>query len=148
MTLTEVLNAVAAVIAGAYPERYIYIGQEPDQFERPSFFLELVTTRRQRQNIATAETELYLTLTIHETLNEIGAGDQEAALGDMDRVLSLFAMETLAVKDRVLPVQASSGGQDGGEAWVELTVTLRDGVGYDPDKGLPLIRTVKGGVFL
>lgn len=148
MTLTEVLNAVAAVIAGAYPERYIYIGQEPDQFERPSFFLELVTTRRQRQNIATAETELYLTLTIHETLNEIGTGDQEAALGDMDRVLSLFAMETLAVKDRVLPVQASSGGQDGGEAWVELTVTLRDGVGYDPDKGLPLIRTVKGGVFL
>lgn len=148
MTLTEVLNAVAAVIAGAYPERYIYIGQEPDQFERPSFFLELVTTRRQRQNIATAETELYLTLTIHETLNEIGAGDQEAALGDMDRVLSLFAMETLAVKDRVLPVKASSGGQDGGEAWVELTVTLRDGVGYDPDKGLPLIRTVKGGVSL
>lgn len=148
MTLTEVLNAVAAVIAGAYPERYIYIGQEPDQFERPSFFLELVTTRRQRQNIATAETELYLTLTIHETLNEIGAGDQEAALGDMDRVLSLFAMETLAVKDRVLPVKASSGGQDGGEAWVELTVTLRDGVGYDPDKDLPLIRTVKGGVFL
>lgn len=145
MTLTEVLNAVAAVIAGAYPERYIYIGQEPDQFERPSFFLELVTTRRQRQNIATAETELYLTLTIHETLNEIGAGDQETALGDMDRVLSLFAMETLAVKDRVLPVQASSGGQDGGEAWVELTVTLRDGVGYDPDKGLPLIETVKGG---
>lgn len=148
MTLTEVLNAVAAVIAGAYPERYIYIGQEPDQFERPSFFLELVTTRRQRRNIATAETELYLTLTIHETLNEIGAGDQEAALGDMDRVLSLFAMETLAVKDRVLPVKASSGGQDGGEAWVELTVTLRDGVGYDPDKGLPLIRTVKGGVSL
>lgn len=148
MTLTEVLNAVAAVIAGAYPERYIYIGQEPDQFERPSFFLELVTTRRQRQNIATAETELYLTLTIHETLNEIGAGDQEAALGDIDRVLSLFAMETLTVKDRVLPVKASSGGQDGGEAWVELTVTLRDGVGYDPDKGLPLIRTVKGGVFL
>lgn len=148
MTLTEVLNAVAAVIAGAYPERYIYIGQEPDQFERPSFFLELVTTRRQRQNIATAETELYLTLTIHEILNEIGVGDQEAALGDMDRVLSLFAMETLAVKDRVLPVKASSGGQDGGEAWVELTVTLRDGVGYDPDKGLPLIRTVKGGVFL
>lgn len=148
MTLTEVLNAVAAVIAGAYPERYIYIGQEPDQFERPSFFLELVTTRRQRQNIATAETELYLTLTIHETLNEIGAGDQEAALGDIDRVLSLFAMETLTVKDRVLPVKASSGGQDGGEAYLELTVTLRDGVGYDPDKGLPLIRTVKGGVFL
>ena len=148
MTLTEVLNAVAAVIAGAYPERYIYIGQEPDQFERPSFFLELVTTRRQRRNIATAETELYLTLTIHETLNEIGAGDQEAALGDMDRVLSLFAMETLAVKDRVLSVKASSGGQDGGEAYLELTVMLRDGVGYDPDKGLPLIETVKGGVFL
>lgn len=148
MTLTEVLNAVAAVIAGAYPERYIYIGQEPDQFERPSFFLELVTTRRQRTNIGTAETEVYLTLTIHEVLSEIGAGDQEAALSDLDRVLSLFAMETLAVKDRVLPVKASSGGQDGGEAYLELTVTLRDGVGYDPDKDLPLIRTVKGGVSL
>ena len=104
MTLTEILNAVAGVIAGAFPERYIYIGQEPDQFERPSFFLELVTTRKQRGNIGTAETEVYLTLTIHEVLSEIGAGDQEAALSDLDRVLSLFAMETLAVKDRVLPV--------------------------------------------
>lgn len=148
MTMADVFNAVAGVIAGEYPERYIYIGQEPDQFERPSFFLELVTTRRQRQNIGTAETELYLTLTIHETLSEVGAGDQLTALSDMDRILSCFAMETLSVGDRVLPVKASSGGQDGGEAWVELTITLRDGVGYEPDKGLPLIRTVKGGAAL
>ena len=148
MTMEAIFNAVAGVIAGEYPERYIYIGQEPDQFKRPSFFLELVTTRRQRQNIGTAETELYLTLTIHETLSEVGAGDQLTALSDMDRILSCFATETLSVGDRVLPVKASSGGQDGGEAWVELTVTLRDGVGYDPDKGLPLIETVKGGVFL
>ena len=114
MTMEAIFNAVAGVIAGEYPERYIYIGQEPDQFKRPSFFLELVTTRRQRQNIGTTETELYLTLTIHETLSEVGAGDQLTALSDMDRILSCFATETLSVGDRVLPVKASSGGQDGG----------------------------------
>lgn len=141
--LTDILHAVSGPIAGAYPQRVVYIGRQPENFERPSFFLELVTTSRRRQNIGTDETEIYFTLTIHEELDETQAGSQEAALNDQDRILGLFRMGILRVQDRALPIAASNGGQDGGEAFVELTVTLRDGAGYDPEDGLDLIEEVR-----
>lgn len=142
--LSDVLNAAAALVAKAFPDRYVYIGQEPDQFERPSFFLELVTTNRIRQNIGTDETEIYLTLTIHEKLDTSRNGNQVSALEDMETVLGLFRMGILRAGGRALPVAASSGGQSKGEAYLDLTVTLREGVGYEPDKGLPLITAVSG----
>lgn len=147
--LTDILHAVSAPIAEAYPERMIYIGRQPENFERPSFFLELVTAARRRLNIGTDESELYLNLTIHEELDETRAGSQEAALDDADRVLGLFRAGILRVQDsadvreRALPIAAANGGQDGGEAFVELTVTLRDGAGYDPEEGLELIEEVR-----
>lgn len=152
ITLTGILDAVAAPIAAAFPERYLYIGRQPANFERPSFSLELVTTARRRMSVGVDETEVYLTLTIHEELDETRAGSQEAALSDQDAVMGLFRQGILRVPDpagargRALPIAAANGGQDGGEAFVELTVTLRDGVGYDPEAGVPLIEEVLVGM--
>ena len=143
MKLREILDGVCAVIHQAFPERYVYIQTQPQDFERPSFFLEVVTTRTERQNIGTAETIVYLTLTIHEPLDLVRRGDQLTVLDDMDRVMELFAMEILPVGERMLPVSAENGGQDGGEGYIDLEVTVRDGVGYDPEEGLPVIEEVK-----
>ena len=154
ITLQGILGAVAAPIAAAFPERYLYIGRQPANFERPSFLLELVTTARRRLGVGVDETEVYLTLTIHEELDETRAGSQEAALSDQDAVMGLFRQGILRVPDsadawgRALPIAAANGGQDGGEAFVELTVTLRDGVGYDPEEGLDRMETVYSRVTL
>ena len=146
--LSEILAAVRAPIAAEFPDRFLYIGQMPDQFERPSFYLQVVTTNRSRQNIGTDETEIYLTLTIHEELDTSRNGDQTAALDDQDKVMDLFRLGILKVSDRALPVAVSNGGQNKGESYVEITVTLRDGVGYDPEEGLDLMETVYSRVIL
>lgn len=140
--LSQILDAVSRSIAEAFPDRYVYIGQLPAGFQRPSFFLQLVTTASRRQNIGTDETDVYLTLTIHEDLNLTRKGNQTAALDGAEKAAGLFRMGVLPVAGRMLPVAASEGGQNEGEAYLELTVTLRDGVGYDPEKGLPLISQV------
>lgn len=140
--LSDILKAVMVPIKMAFPDRYQYIGQRPEKFKRPSFFLQLVTTNRIRQNIGTDETEVYLTLTIHEELDISRNGSQVAALDDQDRVMDLFRLGTLKVSDRVLPIDVSNGGQNKGESYVEMTVTLRDGVGYDPEEGLDLMEEV------
>lgn len=146
--LSDILTAIMAPIAAKFPDRYIYIGQMPDQFERPSFFLQLVTTNRIRQNIGTDETEIYLTLTIHEELDVSRNGDQNIALNDQDAVMDLFRLGILKVSDRALPIAVSNGGQNKGESYVEMTVTLRDGVGYDPEAGLELIEKVNSALNL
>ena len=146
--LSDILTAIMAPVAANFPDRYIYIGQMPDQFERPSFFLQLVTTNRSRQNIGTDETEIYLTLTIHEELDVSRNGDQTAALDDQDAVMDLFRLGILKVSDRALPIAVSNGGQNKGDSYVEMTVTLRDGVGYDPEAGLELIEKVNSALNL
>ena len=140
--LSDILTAVMAPVAEKFPDRYLYIGQMPDRFERPSFFLQLVTTNRIRQSVGTDETEIYLTLTIHEELDASRNGNQHTALDDQDAVMELFRLGILKVSGRALPIAVSNGGQNRGEAYVEMTVTLRDGVGYDPEAGLSLIETV------
>ena len=62
--------------------------------------------------------------------------------------MDLFRLGTLPVSDRVLPITVSNGGQNKGESYVEMTVTLRDGVGYDPEAGLDLIETIISRVIL
>lgn len=139
IALRDILDGIAGTLAKEFPTRFVYRGKRPDNFGRPSFFLQLVTTSRRRTGIGVDETEVYLTLTIHEELNVSRAGDQEAALADLDRALALFRCGVLRVQDRALPIAAGSGGQGNGEAYIDLTVTLRDGVGYDPEENLPVM---------
>ena len=142
MEMRKILDGVSAVLHKEFPDRYIYIAAQPQDFERPSFFLEPVTVRTGRQNIGTAETTVYLTLTVHEELDLLRRGDLTKLLDDLDRVMSCFALGILPVGDRMLPVEAENAGTESGEGYVDLQVTVRDGVGYDPEKDLPLIETV------
>lgn len=148
ITLIDVFNAVSRILADAFPDRYVYIGQEPDQFTRPSFLLELVTTDTSRKGIGFSETIIYLTLTIFEPLDVSRDGDQLLALQDLQTVLSLFAQEQLPIDGRVLPITASNGGQNQGESYAELTVTLREGVGYEPDKDAAEMKSITPRVSL
>ena len=146
MKLREILDGVSAVIHKEFPDRFIYIHIQPENFERPSFFLEVVTTRTERQNIGTAETIVYLSLTVHEPLDLVRKGDQQVLLDDMDRLLACFAAETLPVGNRMLPISVENGGAEGGEGWIDLQVTVRDGIGYDPEENMPTIENVETAV--
>ena len=142
VTLAEILNAVSEALHEAFPNRYCYIGQQPTDFERPSLFLELVTTHTKRHTIGTRETTIFLMVTLHEPLSLTRKGDQLQCLEDMERVLELFGAECLRTGGRTLQIQAESGGQDGGEGYVDLCVICREGVGYDPEAGLGQMQSV------
>lgn len=142
VTLSDILDAVSGALHGVFPDRYCYVGRQPKGFERPSLFLELVTARTRRCTIGTAETDVYLTVTLHEPMSPTRTGDQLLCLQDMDRILKAFGLGILRVCGRALPILAESGGQDGGEGYVDLSVTVRDGIGWDPEKGLEQMQTV------
>lgn len=137
ISLRQVLDGICQRIQAQFPERRLYTGQLPETVERPSFFLRLVTTASRRWCVGADETQVYFTLTVYGEL--AGEDSLTALLEDAGAVADLFRLGVLPVADRMLPVTVADGGQSEGEAYLELTVTLRDGVGYDPEEGLPLV---------
>lgn len=143
MKIADILDAVTAKLAVGFPDWPVQIEQLDQHFSRPALLCELLTVRRRRLNIGVDESDIYLTITIREKQNPNRKGDVPLALAHQQAVMELFRLEVLPVGDRMLPVKASEGGQGEGESYVDLMVTLREPVGFDPDAGLPLIETVK-----
>lgn len=143
MKITDILNAVAAKLAAGFPDWPVQIEQLDQGFTRPSLLCELLTVRRRRLNIVIDESDIYLTITIREKQNPNRKGSMMLTLDHQQQVMELFRLEILPVGERMLPVKASEGGQGEGESYVDLMVTLREPVGFDPDAGLPLIDEVK-----
>lgn len=146
ITLEDILNAVTGKISEAFPGRPVYIGQQEQNFKSNSILVEMPSTTYRRQNIGTGEAEIYLTIVCRRPLSYNRKLDPLEGLADQETVENLFRIGFLRVKDRALPVQASKGGQSQEESYVDLTVTLREGVGYDPEKGLPMMEEIKSEV--
>ena len=142
VTTTDVLNAIAAKIHEAFPERPVYINQQEQDFKRPSFFLDAVTWKRERKNIGTDETTFYVTVYCQEKLTVNRNGDLFTALETADKVEELFRMEMLPVGDRCVKIETSRGEQDRGECAVDFVTRWTDWNGYDPDAGYPLMEKV------
>ena len=143
MKITDILDAVAAKLAAGFSGWPVRIEQLDQHFSRPALLCELLTVRRRRLNIGVDESDIYLTITIREKQNANRKGDVSLTLDHQQQVMELFRLEVLPVGERMLPVKASESGQGEGESYVDLMVTLREPVGFDPDAGLPLIDEVK-----
>lgn len=135
----SIVNAIAKAIHEAYPDRPVYINQQEQEFQRPSFFVDVIYWTRNRENAFTDKTILYLSIYCFEKLTVNRSGDLFTATNTANTIEGLFRMETLPVEDRVLKIQASRGNQERGECDVDLIVTWYDLVGYDPDAGYPLM---------
>lgn len=143
MKTTDILDAVAAKLASGFPGWPVQIEQLDQHFSRPALLCELLTVRRRRLNIGVDESDIYLTITIREKQKPNRKGDVSLTLAHQQAVMELFRLETLPVGERMLPVRASEGGQGEGESYVDLMVTLREPVGFDPDAGLPMMDEIK-----
>lgn len=143
MQTTDILDAVAAKLAAGFPDWPVQIEQLDQHFSRPALLCELLTVRRRRLNIGVDESDIYLTITIREKQNPNRKGDVMVTFDHQQQVMELFRLEVLPVGDRMLPVKASEGGQGEGESYVDLMVTLREPVGFDPDAGLPMMEHIQ-----
>lgn len=148
ITLLDILNAVTEKISEAFPERPVYIAQQEQNFQEDCIWVEVPSSSYRRQNIGTGETEVYLTIVCRRPLSPNRKQNPEEGLTDLDTVENLFRIGFLRVKDRALPVNASKGGQNGEESYLDMTVTLRDGVGYNPEEGLDPIEEVNSILHL
>ena len=126
ITEKDLLTAVNQLLVDQCPDTAVYINRCPQNFIRPSFFLEHVTTDRRDQNCKTVELTVDFSITCFVETDSHYNVDAECLMELQTKVLSLFHSGYIMVGDRAVKVKASSSGFNEGEAYVDVQFEFCD----------------------
>lgn len=119
ITSIEIMTRLQQLLAESYPDHSIYMEQYPEPSARPCFMLELVTADRFPVSCKTVQETVYLTITCFAVAEDDPASGSNPFVTQQG-VLELFRTGYLAVADRKISVQASPGGRNEDQAYVDL----------------------------
>lgn len=127
MTSTsDILDAIATVLAKAFPKRPIYVNFCPDDFKRPCFLIEFISSTQTAASYFVNELTVYFTITCFEKTGKYSISSQTDLIQIQSEVLSAFSGGVLPVGDRYLELMTSAGGCDAACSFVDLQLSFFD----------------------
>lgn len=136
----EIMNAVAAALYEHWPDWDIHRNLCPSGFKRPCFLLEAPRVSRRDATCDLIEETVYLTVTCYAALDAVGHSDVDALAQLQTDVIDLFRAGFLRVADRAVKFEASEGGMDFEQSWVDLQTSYFERRGEEI--ALPLMREI------
>lgn len=122
VTAMDVLNAINLLLVKRYPDRTVYVQRCPKNFARPSFFLELIRQDAESANKGLLAETMYFLLTCFASKDEYYNSDALELIQLQNDVLNLFRSGYLGVGDREIKIEASGGGTEKGEVYIDIQV--------------------------
>ena len=123
----DILDAVNAVLVTVFPDRPVYVNFCPDEFQRPSFLIEFISSNQTAASYYVNELTMYFTITCYEALDDYSISSQTDLIRIQGEVLEAFSGGALQVGNRYLEMQTSSGGCDATCSFVDLQFLYFDG---------------------
>lgn len=108
MTIEKVVNAIKNLLYLRYPEAGFYIQNIPQGFERPSFYVGMVSGSSADLNNALTREKLSIRIAYFAPLNEHQMPEGENQLTVCQEVKDIFRRRFLQVEDRALEVSGLS----------------------------------------
>lgn len=127
MTYQDLTEAIAAKIAGMWPERMLYRDFRPADFQRPSSFLYVTRAEYADANLFLVQWTYEAELELYAATDDYDVESTEALRAGQLAVLSLFGGPSLPVGDRHVLVQASAETPGPGVAYVRFNASWIDG---------------------
>lgn len=127
--INDIIDAINRDILTAYKDMTCYVDFEPKSFERPSVSIRLAGIGKQERiaNNIIKQT-LYFTVTYHAPTNEYYRPDKMGMHDVLNGILKLYRQGNISVDNRYLNIQATSGGENDMEVYIDLQVELTDNV--------------------
>jgi hypothetical protein len=120
ITEKDILTAINQLLVEKYPGAAVYINLCPENFIRPGFYIEHVSTSSRDKSCKTIEQTVYYTITCFIETDSHYNVDAENLMERQTEVLNLFRKGYVTVGGRAVKVKASNSGFNNGEAYVEL----------------------------
>lgn len=129
----KIIDEINRLLVEKYPGCTVYIDICPKNFERPSFLIELITTRQGPVNKRTIQETVYYSITCFEKTDDYSNSSTIDLLTVQQNVLNIFRAGYIKVDDRAIEVKASSGGRDFNQAYIDLQFEYYDNRSDDED---------------
>ena len=127
MTKTgDILDAINAVLVKAFPKRPVYVNFCPDDFTRPCFLIEFISSTQTAASYYVNELTVYFTITCYEKVNDYSISNQTDLISIQGKVLAAFSGGVLRVGDRYLKLITSAGGCDASCSFVDMQLSFFD----------------------
>ena len=140
--MNDIITAVNGLIVKKYPDDTVYINLLPQDFDRPSFFIELIDDERVDVNRNTVEVTVDLSVTCYIDVDGHYNSDIESLIERLDSVSDMFTCGYLTVGDRYLAVTTERGDIDFTESYIGVQLNYFDDRPIQGEE-LPLIEAVK-----
>ena len=111
--INQIIDEINRVLVKKYSAFTCYVEHVPQDFARPSFFIQFVQIGRQdRIAYNVLRQTLYFTVTYYAETNEYYRTDKTGMHDVLNAVLMLFRRGNIIVGDRSLNIQATAGGEN------------------------------------
>ena len=127
MTYQDLIEAIAAKIAGLWPKRMLYRDFCPVDHQRPSGFLYVTRAEWTDACLGLVRWDFEAELALHAATDSYTVESTEALRADQLAVLTLFAGPDIQVGDRHIVLQTQAEAPGPGVAYVRFSASWLDG---------------------
>ncbi len=147
ITTLAIMEAIRAEAAKIEELKWIYFDLVPKGLERPALLIQSVASSNQDGNAGLVATTEYFALTLFDTVDNYTNSDTGSLLRLRDKVMHLFRSGYFRVAGRALRVQASNGGRDWDQAFIDLQLSFFE-VRDDTPDNTPLMEEIETTVIV
>lgn len=122
--MQDIIDAISDILVAKYPDIYIYDSYQPEGFNRPSFFIELIQETRTDENYNTTAGKIAVQITYFAPVDERHNCDTEKQYSTYEEVMDLFP-HSIKVGSRYYYLDQISGGLTNNEVVFTLNFTRR-----------------------
>ena len=126
ITTNQIVDAINLRLVELYPDWTVYVNRCPKKFERHSFLIESVKSSSDSASRKVVKVNAYFTITCFELVDDYRNSEDGALLDVQDAVINLFRLGHIKVGNRAIKVEASTGGADFDQAYVDLQLEYYD----------------------
>lgn len=123
---TDILTAINKLLVKYYPGNTVNIQPEPKDYQRPSFYIDMVRVSQVDKCKASIEKTVYVTITYFSEIDKYYRSDPEDLANTQDAVMQIFNCGFVTIGDRAIKVISSAGGLDLDRAYIDLQFEFID----------------------
>jgi len=120
--MQTIIDAICDILAAQYPAFPIDITNQPEGFNRPSFFVEFIQETRADMNYSTYSGTVSIQITYFAPIDEYYNTDTENQYGVYETVLNLFP-QSIPVGDRFYCLDQITGSMKNHDVFFTLNLT-------------------------
>jgi hypothetical protein len=146
--INEIITAISTLIA-QQTDAPIFLSNQGEGFERPSFFISQINQGTQDLNKYTMNNNIFIQIVYYapwDDYNNVDATNQNTM---SDLIKGIFKVGYFMVGDRAVKVPQITGGPRDAEVYITLNLTLTEGKQPTPEQ-LPMMGklqlNLKGGI--